>query len=492
MSDSQPIRVAIIGAGIGGITAAIALQTQLNFYDYTIYEMAEGVGGTWRANTYPGCVCDVPSHWYSHSTEPNPNWSMMFSGQAEIQAYWERIACKHNIEPRIEFSSEVLGATWDDAARLYTITLRDVRSKETRKVKAHVVVSAVGVFHKPKFPDISGRDKFKGASMHSKIWDHGVHFSGKKVAVIGNGRSGVQIVPALSEDPSVQIVQFCRTPTWFLAKPQAAVPARMRWIFRNVPLCEKLFRWLLAFAPGVALRSTPFTLAGKMDHGQHRCADNENRLASIQMVTSQVPEKYHQAMIPKFPMGCKPNIIDPGYLAALQRPNIQLEWDSIKEVTESGIITNSGKKYDLDVICYATGFDIEGSRILDVTGVNGQLMRDYYKEEGGPTAYMGTTTPGFPNWFTLLGPNIVNDHASLIYVEEVQANYIIQLIQPVIQGKAKSFVPKADATRAYNSRIQDQLSHTVLNGGCVSLYRAGSSSRLPRPFSSSDSQDRSR
>ncbi|KAG8704547.1 hypothetical protein FRC08_002183 [Ceratobasidium sp. 394] len=294
MTDEfEPVHVAVIGAGIGGITAAIALQTQLNFYDYTIYEMAGGVGGTWLANTYPGCVCDVPSHWYSLSTEPNPDWSMMFSGQAEIKAYWEGLVHKHQIEPRIELLTEVLSAVWDEATQQYIITVRDIDA---------LYIS----------------------------WKDG---------------------------------------------PWATYMRRQR------------------------------------------------EQASIQAVKDLVPEKHYQNMIPKYPMGCRPNIIGHGYLASLQRPNIQLEWDPIAEITDSGVVTKSGKSYDLDVICYATGFDIEGSLSMEVTGINGQTMRNYYNEEGGPTAYMGTTTPGIPNWFTLLGPNAVTEHASIIYVEEVQVNH---------------------------------------------------------------------
>ncbi|KAG9122559.1 hypothetical protein FRC07_001013 [Ceratobasidium sp. 392] len=324
---------------------------------------------------------------------------MVFAGQREIKEYWEGLAHKHNIGPRIELFTEVVSATWGEAAQLYTIALRDVRGKEMRQVKAHVVISAVGLFHKPKFPDIPGRDRFKGPSMHSSKWNHSVELSGKKVAVVGNGRSGDQIVQELSNDPSTHIVQFCRSPTWFVAKPQVVIPEAVKWAFRNIPLCEKLFRWLIAFVADVfyfSWKNGPWATAVRQLREQ----------VSIHMVTSQAPEKYHQHMIPKYPLGCKPYVFDPGYLASLQRQNIELEWDLIANITEDGVITESGTTYNFDVICYATGFDTEGSQFANVTGLGGRLMRDYYKEEGGPTAYMGTTTPGFPNWLTLLGPNI--------------------------------------------------------------------------------------
>ncbi|KAF8604479.1 FAD/NAD(P)-binding domain-containing protein [Ceratobasidium sp. AG-I] len=450
---------------VGGITTAITLQKQLGFYDYTIYEMASAVGGTWLENTYPGCACDVPTHWYSLSSEPNPDWSAMFSGQAEIRTYWENLAEKHNVGPHIEFYSEVLSAVWDEQSQVYTITIRDTRSKATREVKAQIVVSAVGVFHKPKWPDIPGRESFKGVSMHARMWDQRVDFSGKKVAVIGNGCSATQIVPVLSEDSTTNLVNFCRTPSWFRPRPQVNFSDRTKWIFRNVPLCGKLFRWAIAtqmeisyIDMKVGLLTTPFR--------------QRSEQASIKLVKELAPEKYHKNLIPDYPMGCKRIVVDPDYLKSLQRPNLDLEWDPIAEVTETGIVVKSGKTYDFDIICYATGFDVAGSSSMDVRGVGGKSMLDYYKEEGGPTAYMGTTTPGFPNWFSLMGPNTVTGHASVIYSEEIQINYAMQLIEPVLRGKAKSFVPKVDATRAYNEFIQDELKRTVWTG-CISWYHAG-------------------
>ncbi|KAG8719460.1 hypothetical protein FRC08_002774 [Ceratobasidium sp. 394] len=462
---SNDVKVAIIGAGVGGISTAIALQSELGFFNYSIYEMAGGVGGTWLENTYPGCACDVPSHWYSLSTEPNPDWTMMFSGQAEIRTYWERLVEKHKIGPHIEFHTEVLSAVWDEKDQVYTITLRDVRSQETREVQAQIAVSAVGVFHKPKFPDIPGQDRFRGISMHARMWDHKVDFSGKRVAVIGNGCSATQIVPTLSDNPTTHIVNFCRTPSWFIPRPQAVISERTKWMFRNVPLFGKLFRWSIATQMDISYIVWPTSPLNTYLRGKRE-------RATIKMIKDLAPEKYHENLIPKYPLGCKRIVIDPGYLESLRRPNIELEFDAISEITETGIATKAGKSYDFDIICYATGFDVEGSCSINVTGTGGKTMAEYFKEEGGPTAYMGTTTPSFPNWFSLLGPNTATGHASVIYSEEVQINYAMQLIEPVIRGKAKSFSPKPSATRAYNEWIQDKLSRTVWTS-CISWYHAG-------------------
>ncbi|KAG8736808.1 hypothetical protein FRC10_008939 [Ceratobasidium sp. 414] len=360
---------------------------------------------------------------------------MMFSGQAEIKAYWERLVEKHKIGPHIEFFTEFLSAVWDERDQAYTITLRDVRSKETREVRAHAVVSAVGVFHKPKFPDIPGRDRFRGVSMHARMWDHSVDFSGKRVAVIGNGCSATQIVPTLSDNPTTHIVNFCRTPSWFRPRPQAVISEREKWMFRNVPLFGKLFRWFIATQMDVAYINWT---TGPLGTYLRRRREQE----AVKLIKDLAPEKYHENLIPKFPLGCKRIVIDPGYLESLQRSNVELEFDTIAEITETGIVTKTGKNYDLDIICYATGFDVEGSSSISVTGVGGKTMAEYFKEEGGPTAYMGTTAPGFPNWFSLLGPNtatgrilsvhsfhgplthfVLVGHASVIYSEEVQVRF---------------------------------------------------------------------
>ncbi|QRV72236.1 4-hydroxyacetophenone monooxygenase [Ceratobasidium sp. AG-Ba] len=458
------VNVAIIGAGVGGIMTAIALQSQLGFYDYSIYEMREGVGGTWLENTYPGCACDVPSHWYSLSTELNPDWSASYVGHEEIRQYWERLVRKHNIEPHIEYFQEVLSAVWDEHDQVYTITLQDVRTKEMRAVKANAVVSAVGVFHKPKFPDIPGQDRFGGVSMHARMWDHKVDFGDKRVAVIGNGCSATQIVPTLSDNPTTNIVNFCRTPSWFRTRPQAVFSEKTKRMFRNSPFLARLFRNYIAVQLDMAYLCWK---TGPLGSFMRRRREKE----AIRLIKSLAPEQYHDNLIPKFPMGCKRIVVNPGYLESLQRPNVELEFDSISEITEKGIITKSGKFYTFDIICYATGFDVEGSCSINIAGVGGKTMAEYFKQEGGPTAYMGTTMPGFPNWFFLLGPNTATGHASVIYSEEVQVNYAMQLLEPIVRGQAKSFAPKASATRAYNEWIQNELKRTVWTS-CFSWYHA--------------------
>ncbi|KAG9088340.1 hypothetical protein FRC06_002084 [Ceratobasidium sp. 370] len=467
VKSETPINVAIIGAGrIGGLTAAISLQKSLGLHNYTIYERGTDVGGTWRQNTYPGCACDIPAHWYCLSSDPNPDWEWVWASRNEIQAYWKRLSVKHGVESHIEYGSEMVSAVWDEKNKHYTLEIRNVKTRETRQVVAHVVISATGVFNLPRWPNIPGRESFKGEVLHAEHWDHSVSLSGKRVAVIGNGCSASQLIPEISKDSSVQVTNFCRTPSWYLPRPQTHVPSWVRWIFRNVPFVLKALRW---------------TMAGTFELLYHNMKRNplSNLIhilfekGAIYYMKAMAPAKYHKDMIPNYPLGCKRIVFDPGYLSSLHRPNVDLEWDSITEITPEGILTKSGKTTPFDVICYATGFDIENSLTLNVTGANGQTLEEYYKREGGPTGYMGTTIPGFPNWVTVFGPNTATGHASVIFAEEMQIDYVAQLLQPILQGKAKSFAPRAEATRSWNDWIQLQLSKYHIWSSCSSWYRAG-------------------
>ncbi|KAG9126840.1 hypothetical protein FRC07_001741 [Ceratobasidium sp. 392] len=458
------INIAIIGAGIGGITAAISLQKSLGFHNYTIYERGTDVGGTWRQNTYPGCACDIPAHWYCLSSDPNPDWEFVWASRDEIQTYWKRLSNKYQVESHIEYGSEMVSAVWNEENKYYTLEIRDVNTQETRRVTAQVVISATGVFSLPRWPNIPGRESFRGEVLHAEHWDHRVNLSGKRVAVIGNGCSGSQIVPAISKDGSVQVVNFCRTPSWYLPRPQTRVASWVRWIFRNVPFALKLFRWTLATTFELLyhnMKKSPFSSL------IHKIFEK----GAVVYMKAFAPAKYHQKMIPNY--RCKRIVFDPGYLSSLNRPNVEIEWEHIAEIVPEGIVTQSGKKAEFDVLCFATGFDIENSLTLNVTGVNKQTLEGYYEQEGGPTGYMGTTIPGFPNWVTIFGPNTATGHASVLFGEEMQMQYVAQLLKPILQGKAKSFAPRAEPTRTWNDWVQFQLSKYHIWSSCASWYRAG-------------------
>ncbi|CEL62234.1 putative monooxygenase Rv0892/MT0916 OS=Mycobacterium tuberculosis GN=Rv0892 PE=3 SV=1 [Rhizoctonia solani AG-1 IB] len=460
------VNIAIIGAGIGGITSAITLQSTLGVYDYTIYELASEVGGTWRQNTYPGCACDVPGHWYSLSSEPNPDWSRPFALREEIHQYWKGLVSKHRIESHIKFKTEFVSAVWNEKEQHYIMRLRDLSTGQVKEVRAKVVISAIGYFNRPRWPDVPGRESFRGDLLHAQMWDHGVPLSGKRVALIGNGCSGAQILPVISEDSSTKVTNFCRTPSWFVPRDSNLIPEWKKWCFRHIPYALKGLRYF-----HVAESEFFFHRYFLLNPLSNRLRKSlENGVAAY--IKSVAPAQYHQYLIPKYDFGCKRLVLDPGYLESLHRPNVDMEWDPIARIVSDGIETKSGHKHQFDVIAFATGFDITSSVALDVTGINGQRLQEYYNREGGPTGYMGTTIPGFPNWFTILGPNTVTGHSSVIFAEELQMDYVTQLLRPILAGDVKGFMPRADSTRSWNEMAQSKLGKGVWSG-CASWYRSG-------------------
>ncbi|KAG2033732.1 hypothetical protein BDR03DRAFT_902073 [Suillus americanus] len=470
MSEIQR-RIAIIGAGIAGLTQAIALKTKLNFHNFTIYEKWSEVGGVWRANTYPGCSSDVEIHWYSLSTDLYPYWSKSHGLQPDIQAYWIKLSKKYNLYPHIAFNTKVLSAEWDDVKQQYTIVAEDVFSGKRTMSVAHVVISALGILEAPKMPyEIPGVRKFQGASFHSAQWPGSIDLQNKRVAVIGNASSGAQFVPSISEDPSVEVVNFIRTPTWFNTRPHIPYSDTARWIFANISLVMRLHRaWIMFWY------INPFHLpVGDK-------ALQKQRDAMMKYILDNTPDKYHSHMIPDYPPGCKRTVADSGFLKSLCRPNVKLNFDGIAEIVENGIITKTGEMLPFDVIVYATGFI--GERYpMHVRGLNGATIQGYYDAHGGPTAYIGTAIPDTPNFYLINGPNTgPRLGISVVFLVEMQVTYILQLIEPVLTGSASSFTVKATPTDTYNAELQEQLSRSV-QVHCFSWARANGTGKPFYPF----------
>ncbi|KAG1806579.1 uncharacterized protein HD556DRAFT_1303011 [Suillus plorans] len=433
-------RVAIIGAGVAGLTQAIALKTKLKFHDFTIFEKGSEVGGVWR-----GCSSDIDIHWYSLSTDLYPYWNKSHGLQPEIQAYWIELSKKHNLYPHIKFNTRVLSAEWDDAKQQYTVIAEDIFSGKKTTSVAHVVISALGILEVPNLPyEIPGVRKFQGTSFHSAQWPGSMNLQNKRVAVIGNASSGhmtrAQFVPSISADPSVEVVNFIRTPTWLLTRFVAPL---------HLPMGDKALQ--------------------------------KQRDAMAKYILDNTPDKYHSHMIPDHPPGCKRTVADSGFLESLYRSNVTLNFDGIAEIVENGIITKTGEMLPFDVIVYATGFIGKQERYpMHVRGWNGATVQGYYDAHGGPTAYIGTAIPDTPNFYLINGPN-TGTRISALFITEVQVAYILQLIEPVLTGSASSFTIKATPTDTYNAKLQEQLSHSV-HVHCQSWARTNGTDKVFYPF----------
>ncbi|KAJ7453613.1 hypothetical protein B0H11DRAFT_2070513 [Mycena galericulata] len=465
--SSKTAQIVIIGAGIGGIAFAIALKKRWGFTDFLIIEKASDIGGTWRDNTYPGCGSDIPIHWYSLSTDLQADWPRTHGSQPDILSYLLKVTDRHSIRLNCLFNTTFISAEWDDQLKTYNIRAIDNKTQVEFTMASRVLVSATGVLSIPHIPVYKGSESFSGPVFHSSRWQHDLDLRGKRVAVIGNGCSAIQFIPVISADPTVQVTNFCRTPTWLAPDRSSTFSPSAKWFFAHVPYCGRLYRALVMFLMDMRFLAwrSPDSFAVRL----------VTKLLTKYM-TKTAPTEYIEKLIPSFPPGCKRLAYDFGYLTALHRPNVTLNWDGIEEMTKEGITTSKGESLPFDVIIYATGFITDKPSIL-VRGRNGQNIEEYWDSEGGPTAYMGTTLPGFPNFIMLAGPNTTTGHASVVFVEEVQTKYALRLVKEVISGKVASVEPTLAATASYNAWIQNRMSSSVFTH-CNSWYRTEASGKV--------------
>ena len=447
--------IVIVGSGFGGIGLGIRLK-QAGIHDFTILERAERVGGTWRDNTYPGVACDVPSHVYSFSFEPNPDWSRFYAPQAEILAYLERCADKYAVRAHIRFGTAATSATFDERTGLWT-----VKTSRGHAIEARVVVSGSGhALSKPVYPELAGRDTFQGKAMHSARWDHDFDLEGKTVAVIGTGASAVQIVPTIA--PKVgRLHVFQRTAAWVTPKMDRPLSEREHRVFRRMPSVQKLERgiiyWVMeSMAVGYVVDPR---LNALREHFATRFLERSVRDPALRA-----------KLTPTFRMGCKRVLFSNDYLPALQRENAELVCEPITEIRPHGVVTNDGRERPVDAIIYATGFETsEVKPPFPIVGRGGRDLADAWKS--GIEAYQGTTIAGFPNLFLILGPNLGLGHSSMIFMMEAQFAYVLDAIQKMRARKLKFVDVKKDVQATYNRWLQARLARTVWNtGGCDSWY----------------------
>ena len=450
----QDFHVVIIGAGMSGLLAAIRLQEA--GVAYTVIEKNADVGGTWFENVYPGCRVDSPNHTYSYSFEPN-DWPQHFSQQRVLRDYFSRCATKYELRDRIRFDTEVEQLIYDDQDKRWTV---HVRTKDGRRetLAANAVISAVGQLNRPRFPDIPGRESFKGIAFHSARWEHQHDLRGKRIAVIGTGASAFQFVPIIAEQ-AAELVVFQRTPPWIIPNPdyQTDIPAGKHWLLNHVPYYAKWFRFWMFWRTAEGLLSIV-----KVDPewpGQDRSSSAANdmlRIAlteNIKMIVSDDPDLLAKT-VPQYPPGGKRMLIDSGnWLQALKRANVHVVTDAIAAITPRGVKTKSGAEYAVDILIYGTGF--QASRFLSpmkITGRNGVDLHAHW--DGDPRAYLGITMPGFPNLFCLYGPNtniVVN--GSIIFFSECEVRYIMGCLKLLLENGHAAMDCRQDVHDAYNVKI---------------------------------------
>jgi cation diffusion facilitator CzcD-associated flavoprotein CzcO len=444
-------RVAIIGGGMSGLCMGIALR-QAGLEDVVIYEKGANVGGTWWENTYPGVACDVPSHLYSYSFEPNPDWSHVYAPGAAIQAYFERCATTYGLWPHIRLGQEVTDARFDEAGHRWRLTTGAGEHDD-----ADVLVSAIGALHVPNYPDIEGLDGFAGAVIHSAAWNPGIDLSGKRVAVIGSAASAVQIVPSIV-DRVAHLDLFQRTPNWIIPRLDRAYPASWKRAFRSVPVLGRLHRWQLYW-----MLESRFPLFRR----RNRRNEREKRLA-LRHLESQVPDPALRAKLtPDYPPGCKRILVSDDFYPALTRENVNLVTDPIARVEPGGIVTADGALHRADLIILATGFRTTDVPRTEITGRGGVTLREAWKH--GMAAHRTVAVPGFPNFFMLLGPGSGLGHSSIIFMVEQQVRYVMQCLRKLV-GR-RTIEPRPDAAARFDAALQRGLAGTIWQAGCSSWYQ---------------------
>ncbi len=448
-------RIAILGAGFGGLCMAIRLK-RAGITSFTVYDKGSELGGTWRDNTYPGLACDVPSFLYSYSFAPFRGWSRRYPEQPEILEYLRRCARHYRLGPHLRYGVEISSAVFDEQAALWRLT-----TAGGEQIEAEIVVSALGQLNRPHIPDLPGAADFQGTVFHSARWNHEHDLTGRSVAVIGTGASAVQFIPRIA-DRAGRVTVFQRSATWVLPKSDFAYGRKARLALRLPPVTRAYRAWLywrheLLF--GIIRGGRVGRLAERIAAG-HR--------------TDQVPDReLAAALTPDYPIGCKRVVISNEYLSAFTRDDVDLVTSPIRRVTADGVETADGALHRADTLVYATGFRAtEFLAPLDITGRGGRRLADEWKD--GAHAYLGMTVPGFPNLFLLYGPNTNLGHNSIVLMLEWQTRYVLQCVRAIRDRRLAWLDVRPDVMRAYDAKIQSGLRRTVWEGGCTSWYKTPS------------------
>lgn len=452
-SPDAPLETLIVGAGFGGVCMGVALR-RAGQERFLILEKGQDVGGVWRDNTYPGAACDVPSHLYSFSFAPNPDWSHTFATQPEIHAYLRGCAERFGLMPHIHFGQALAQARYDDRRHIWELTTED-----GARLHARVVVTATGLLSRPVMPRIDGLDAFRGRAFHSAQWDHDVDLRGKRVAVIGTGASATQFVPAIAGQVG-ELLVFQRTPSWLKPRGDRPYPAWRKRLFRRLPALMRLHRALIYVK--YESRALAFTrFKGLM----HLAVGMPFR----RMLARDIADPALRARLsPDYPIGCKRILLSDDYLAAYARPHVRLVTDAVRRVVADGIETADGSLHRVDAIVYGTGFAATDFLApMRVTGRDGLDLNSAWRQ--GAQAYLGISVPGFPNFFMLYGPNTNLGHNSIVYMLESQVAHIMRTLGAMRAAKATSAEASPVAHRRFNASLQARLAGTVWNG-CTSWY----------------------
>lgn len=462
--QQQCVDVAIVGAGFGGLCAAIRLRESGAAQSLVILERSHEVGGTWRDNIYPGCACDVPSHLYSFSFAPNQKWTRPYPQQQEVQDYILHVTENYALRPLIRFNTDVVSMRWLAEQAYWRIDIEG----QAPLLARHVVL-ATGPLNRPAIPDLPGLDSFTGPSFHSSHWRHDVDLKGKRVAVVGTGASAVQFVPEIAP-AAAHVAVFQRTPAWVLPRWDEPYGVIKRWAYRYVPLLQRLSRWRVywfnEFVGMGFMGSTAIQRMLKRLSGHH--------------LRGQVPDAdVRKTLTPNFNPGCKRLLISNTWFPALQRSNVQLVTQAVAGIAPNGVVGADGTVYPCDVIIWGTGF--KATEFVTPMRIHGIVPEGTSQADApelgavwrsNPAAsHLGIAVAGFPNLFLLVGPNTGLGHNSIIFMIECQVDYIVQALKNLQDRGQPVLHLRADVQRDGYAVVQQKMKGTVWSSGCKSWYQ---------------------
>lgn len=454
MNSNKKLKIAVIGAGASGIMTVIKLR-ELGQTDVDVFERASDIGGTWRDQRYPGVACDVPSHLYRYSFEPNPEWSRVCASGTEILAYLRRVYEKHCLSRHVNFNSEVHEARWDGSGW-------QLETSAGKFGPFDIVITAMGILRTPLYPEIDGRESFEGSSMHSAHWNPELDLSDKRVGIIGTGSTATQIVPAIVSQVK-QVVQFQRTPQWILPLPNDPYSEDQKQEFRTNP--EIMQRQYDKLADDFNNK-----FASAVVGENPRVYARMEQLCKANLDDNVEDPVLREKLRPDYKVGCKRLVMSDGYYDAIQRENALLVTEKIERIEPRGVRTTDGVLHECDILVYATGISAHTPFApMKVVGLDGLTIDEAWKD--GAKAYLGVSIPEFPNFFMIGGPNSPIGNFSFLMTAERQCSFIMQLVDEVASGSAVALAPTQQATEAFNKAIREKMGDTVWSSGCSSWYQ---------------------